>query len=44
MLEKIGAGKFSSVHLATSKFSQRPYAVKMMELAKLKKDEAELLK
>jgi serine/threonine protein kinase len=44
MKNKIGAGKFSSVHLARSRFSGREYAVKMMEKDRLKADEKELLK
>lgn len=44
MKNKIGAGKFSSVHLAKSRLSGRDYAVKMIEKDKLKPDEKDLLK
>ncbi len=44
MLEKIGTGKFSTVHRGRSRISKNLYAIKVIEKAKLQKDEAELLK
>ena len=43
MKEKIGAGAFSSVHLAESKLSGIEYAVKMIEIEKLNDENKRLI-
>ena len=43
MKKKIGAGAFSSVHLAKSKLSGIEYAVKMIEVEKLKEENKKLI-